>query len=111
MSRIGLNRRRFCEAASVAAAAAPLGLLAFPERSKAMTQGEQQTGTDTTAIRPFRVTVAEVEIVELRRRINATRWPDKETVTDNSQGVPLVMLQGLAAYWPRTTIGASAKRS
>jgi len=59
----------------------------------------QELGTDNTAIRPFRVNVSETEILELRRRINATRWPDKETVTDNSQGVPLSMLQGLAAYW------------
>jgi len=58
----------------------------------------QQTGADKTAIRPFRVNFPS-ELVELRRRINATRWPEKETVTDTSQGVPLAMIQGLASYW------------
>ena len=43
---------------------------------------------DTTAIRPFRVNVPEAELTELRRRIAATRFPERETVTDMSQGVP-----------------------
>jgi pimeloyl-ACP methyl ester carboxylesterase len=54
---------------------------------------------ENTAIRPFSVNVDEAEIVELRRRIAATRWPDRETVSDTSQGVPLGMIQGLAEYW------------
>jgi pimeloyl-ACP methyl ester carboxylesterase len=53
-----------------------------------------------TAIRPFTIPeVAETELEALRTRIAATRWPDKETVTDESQGVPLAMLQELARYW------------
>jgi pimeloyl-ACP methyl ester carboxylesterase len=52
-----------------------------------------------TAIRPFRVDVAEADLVELRRRLAATRWPDRETVTNSSQGVPLEMIQNLARYW------------
>jgi hypothetical protein len=52
-----------------------------------------------TAIRPFRVSVPESELVELRRRIAATRWPEKETVTDQSQGVPLATIRELARYW------------
>ena len=52
-----------------------------------------------TEIRPFRVDVPEAELTELRRRINATRWPERETVTDDSQGVPLAMMQELARYW------------
>jgi pimeloyl-ACP methyl ester carboxylesterase len=51
------------------------------------------------AIRPFRVEFPEADLVEMRRRINATRWPAKETVTDTSQGVPLAPLQDLARYW------------
>ena len=51
------------------------------------------------AIRPFRVDFAEAELSELRKRINATRWPDRETVTDHSQGPPLATLQELAPYW------------
>jgi hypothetical protein len=48
---------------------------------------EQQSGAIKTAIRPFRVNFPDAELVELRRRINATRWPDRETVEDQSQGV------------------------
>ena len=55
--------------------------------------------TDQTAIRPFRVEVPEAELTELRRRINATRWPERETVTDASQGVQLATIQALARYW------------
>ena len=55
---------------------------------------------DKTAIRPFHVNnVPEAELTELRRRINATRWPERETVTDASQGVQLATMQKLAAYW------------
>jgi pimeloyl-ACP methyl ester carboxylesterase len=54
---------------------------------------------DNTAIRPFRVDVPEADLVELRRRVTATRWPDKETVTDPSQGVQLATIQKLARYW------------
>src|SRR5262249_48199527 len=52
-----------------------------------------------TAIRPFHVNVPEAELAELRRRINATRWPSKELVADRSQGVQLATLQALARYW------------
>jgi pimeloyl-ACP methyl ester carboxylesterase len=52
-----------------------------------------------TEIRPFRVDVPEEEVAELRRRIAATRWPERETVTDDSQGVPLAMMRELARYW------------
>ncbi|GGI12685.1 epoxide hydrolase family protein [Gottfriedia solisilvae] len=57
------------------------------------------TMTDKKAIRPFHVNIAEEELIELRRRINATRWPEKETVTDQSQGVQLETIQKLAHYW------------
>jgi Epoxide hydrolase N terminus len=55
--------------------------------------------TNVTAIRPFRVQVPEGDLAELRRRLAATLWPDKETVTDRSQGVQLARLQELARYW------------
>jgi len=51
------------------------------------------------AIRPFRINVPEAELTELRRRINATRWPDRETVTDATQGVQLATMRNLAQYW------------
>ncbi len=46
-------------------------------------------GSDATAIRPFHVNVPEVELTELRRRVKATNWPERETVADASQGVQL----------------------
>jgi hypothetical protein len=62
-----------------------------------MTQVETSvTGIDA---RPFRVDVADEDLRELRRRIAATKWPEKETVADESQGVPLAMIQELARYW------------
>jgi pimeloyl-ACP methyl ester carboxylesterase len=51
------------------------------------------------AIRPFHVNVSEADLVELRRRILATRWPEKETVSDSSQGVPLGTMRELARHW------------
>jgi len=50
-------------------------------------------------IRPFRVEVPDEKLADLRRRITATQWPEKETVADQSQGVPLAMMQELAHYW------------
>ena len=54
---------------------------------------------DKTAIRPFAVGFPDAELADLRRRINATRWPEKETVTDATQGVQLATIQKLADYW------------
>jgi pimeloyl-ACP methyl ester carboxylesterase len=51
------------------------------------------------AIRPFRIDVPDEQLTDLRRRVVATRWPDKETVTDRSQGVQLLKLQALVGYW------------
>ena len=65
-----------------------------------MTEGTQQTGSsDNAAVRPFKVGFPETELTELRRRVDATRWPERETVTDDSQGVRLAMMQDLARYW------------
>jgi pimeloyl-ACP methyl ester carboxylesterase len=62
-----------------------------------------QPGTEhtaqKTAVHPFHVNVPEEELTELRTRIKATRWPDRETVTDQSQGVQLATVQALARYW------------
>jgi pimeloyl-ACP methyl ester carboxylesterase len=54
---------------------------------------------DKSAIRPFTVSVPEAELTELRRRVNATKWPERETVTDATQGVQLATMQALARYW------------
>ena len=58
-----------------------------------------EPAADRAAIRPFRVNVPEAELNELRRRIDATRWPERETVRDTSQGVQLATIQKLARYW------------
>jgi pimeloyl-ACP methyl ester carboxylesterase len=58
-----------------------------------------QTGGESTAIRSFEVGFPQVELDELRRRVLATRWPERETVSDDSQGAPLAMMQQLAGYW------------
>jgi pimeloyl-ACP methyl ester carboxylesterase len=55
--------------------------------------------TDDQSIRPFKVQVPQAALNDLRRRIRATRWPDKETVADQSQGTQLAKLQGLVQYW------------
>src|SRR6202044_1387135 len=74
------------------------------KRRQSMTQTSnpepsQQAG-DKNAIRPFpHVNVPEADLIELRRRINATKWPERETVTDASQGVQLATTQALARYW------------
>jgi pimeloyl-ACP methyl ester carboxylesterase len=54
---------------------------------------------EATDVRPFNVNIPEAELAELRRRIVATRWPEKETVGDFTQGVPLATVQKLASYW------------
>ena len=51
------------------------------------------------AIRPFRIDVSDAELTELRQHIKAARWPDRETVADESQGVQLTTMQELARYW------------
>ena len=53
----------------------------------------------TTEIRPFRINTPDEALEDLRRRVAATNWPEKETVGDQSQGVPLAMIQELARYW------------
>jgi pimeloyl-ACP methyl ester carboxylesterase len=60
--------------------------------------GSQKTA-DKNVIRPFQVNVPEAELTELRRRINATKWPERETVADATQGVQLATMQALARYW------------
>jgi len=54
---------------------------------------------DPTSLRPFRYTAPEAELIELRRRVAAMRWPEKETVPDDTQGVQLATIQKLARYW------------
>jgi hypothetical protein len=70
------------------------------ENLEAVDQDRRMVGASTSdAIHPFRVIFSDAELTELRRRISATRWPDREAVTDESQGVPLATMQDLARYW------------
>jgi pimeloyl-ACP methyl ester carboxylesterase len=69
-------------------------------RSTTATVSSSQAFVDAaTAIRPFSFRASDAELAELRRRISATRWPEKETVGDHSQGVPLGAMRELARYW------------
>ena len=87
---INRDRRRFVETAAVGIAAA--GSFGFvPKGTAAATEGD--------AIRPFRVNVPEQQLVDLRQRINATKWPERETVNDETQGVQFATTQKLARYW------------
>jgi pimeloyl-ACP methyl ester carboxylesterase len=58
-----------------------------------------RAATKDGAIRPFSVNFPEADLIDLRRRIAATRWPDRETVSDPSQGVQLATIQQLSKYW------------
>jgi pimeloyl-ACP methyl ester carboxylesterase len=91
-SETDFNRREFVAAAASTAA---VSTLAF----RTMDAAAQYGNADKTALRPFRVNVPEAELMDLRRRINATKWPERETVTDASQGVQLATTQALARYW------------
>src|SRR5688572_29534654 len=89
-------------------AVACLFVLALPNHARTMTTSTKKTATSTAqvatatsdrAIRPFRVSVPEGELTELRRRIASTRWPEAETVADGTQGVQLATIRKLADYW------------
>jgi pimeloyl-ACP methyl ester carboxylesterase len=67
-------------------------------QTSAAQKGSKQAA-DKNAIRPFHVNVPEADLAGLRRRIKATKWPDRETVTDATQGVQLATIQALARYW------------
>ena len=88
-------------ATAAAVSAFALILLAAPSHAQTVAAVDAQASAraDDATIRPFRVKVPEKDLVDLRRRIAATRWPDKETGTDQSQGVQLAKLQALVSYW------------
>jgi hypothetical protein len=97
------NRRRFFGIAAATVAGGPLGLFKFSTRVEAMTNVmtgvAQRTGSANTDIRPFHVSFPAAQLTDLRRRVKATKWPERETVSDDSQGVQLATTQALAAYW------------
>ena len=89
-----------------------LGLVALPSSaqtnrvaespSASVIAGKQHATADDKAIRPFRIKVPEETLTDFGRRLAATRLPDKETVTDRSQGVQLATLKDLMNYWQTT---------
>jgi pimeloyl-ACP methyl ester carboxylesterase len=96
-----LDRRRFLGAAAATIAAGPLGL--FTTRLEAMTgtliDAAPQPRAGDPDIRPFRVSFPDAQLTDLRNRVKATKWPERETVADASQGVQLATTQALAKYW------------
>jgi pimeloyl-ACP methyl ester carboxylesterase len=62
-------------------------------------KAQNRRGSDNTAVRPFQVGFPGAALTELRSRVSATRWPERETVADDSQGVRLALMQELARYW------------
>ena len=98
---ITYTRRRFLGGTAMTIVAAQLGMIGCAqEQSSEETQGsETQEALTSGEIRPFRIDVPEEKLVDLRQRIAATRWPDKETVSDGSQGAQLANLQPLVQYW------------
>jgi pimeloyl-ACP methyl ester carboxylesterase len=87
---VNLDRRRLLVTAAMGLAATATASL-FPARpAQAAERG---------AIRPFRIDIPEQDLADLRRRVLATRWPDRETVSDQSQGIQLAPLRELVRYW------------
>jgi pimeloyl-ACP methyl ester carboxylesterase len=77
-----------------------LGVLAASARAAAPpSAGERDPATDDQKIRPFQFHATDESLADLRRRVAATRWPSRETVTDASQGVQLATMRELARYW------------
>ena len=95
-----ITRRGFL-GVSAAVAGYGMGIAAFPGDAMAeqVVEGATATAVPTDAIRPFRVAFPQEALQDLKRRILATRWPTRETVTDASQGVRLATVQQLARYW------------
>ena len=76
------------------------GIALVPAAAKGgSTATEQDEAAVGEALRPFRVAVPEAALADLRRRVATTQWPEKETVADESQGVPLATMRELARYW------------
>jgi pimeloyl-ACP methyl ester carboxylesterase len=109
------SRRRFLKASSMLGLAVAFGPAtigeAFADSKSKTTQKEdtmsESSGTkraaeqtsDSNAIRPFHINFPATDIVELRRRVAATKWPERESVSDATQGVQLATTQKLARYW------------
>jgi hypothetical protein len=93
------HTRRSFLAASAALTAATTGAFSLlPARAAGVT-ADGADGAAGDAIRPFHINVPERDLLDLRSRVKATRWPARETVSDQSQGVRLAKIQELVGYW------------
>ncbi len=103
MSAISLpfTRRSFLASSAAVFLATSLagGAVSLLPMPLAAAPAKASTAAEDTAIRPFTFQASQAALDELRRRLAATRWPEKETVADSSQGVPLTTMQDLARYW------------
>src|SRR4051794_24020662 len=88
------SRRDFV-AGSAAALSAPLFTFASAPSYALRSESEE-------SIRPFRASYSKADLTDLRKRVKATKWPERETVGDASQGVQLATTQALARYWAST---------
>jgi pimeloyl-ACP methyl ester carboxylesterase len=107
------SRRRFLKTSSMLGLAAAFSMNMDERTAEARTGSNEREASvyetnaplqasepaDKSAVQPFRIDVPEPELVDLRRRISNTRWPERETVTDESQGVQLETMRELARYW------------
>ena len=95
------TRRRFLAASATAAGVVGFGASASADSFGVMADqaGGGGGGSADTAIRPFHIETPEAALADLRRRVAATRWPERETVADATQGVQLATMQALARYW------------
>ncbi len=97
------TRRRFLAASATAAGVVGFGASASASADSFGVMADQAGGggggSADTAIRPFHIETPEAALADLRRRVAATRWPERETVADATQGVQLATMQALARYW------------
>jgi len=104
---INNGRRRFLGAAAMTIAAAEFGMMVSAKAhsgssfsaSAAATPAKSGATADDASIRPFHINFPDADLTDLRRRVAATKWPERELVSDPSQGVQLATTQKLAQYW------------
>jgi hypothetical protein len=111
VGKVDHSRRRFLGGATMAFVSAHLGIFNSAKAELKSIKGEEamtpavasqeniSNSTASETIRPFKVQVPDAELTELRMRIKNTRWPERETVADATQGVQLATTQALARYW------------
>ncbi len=93
------SRRHFIGVAAASIAASALSRVAFADSIQSTADIVQVKSGDKTAIRPLRIHATDAQLADLKRRVQSTRWTERETVADASQGVQLATMQQLARHW------------